>query len=85
MQKCCFLANLRSEEIREFHDLQTERNRRRNITGSQRISGMRSNGRVGRSCTFSEGDCDVRVRVFSVVTIFDDEIIINLDMSTAVA
>lgn len=82
LQKC-FLANLRSE-IREFHDLQTQRNRRRNITGSQhRISEMRSNGRVGRGCAFREGGCDVRVRVFSVVTIVDE--IINQDMSVAVA
>lgn len=52
----CLLANLRSE-IREFHDLQTHRNCKRNFTGSLlRIFGMRSKGRVG-------SDGDVRVSV----------------------
>jgi hypothetical protein len=66
MQKC-FLANLGSD-MREFQDLHTHRDRSRNFTGrKQRISGMTSNGRVGRSgaCSElpkeSEGGGDVRV------------------------
>jgi hypothetical protein len=44
----CFLANLRSEEISEFHDLQRHLSFMSNLTGSlHKISIISSNGRVG--------------------------------------
>jgi hypothetical protein len=44
----CFMANLRSEEISEFHDLQRHLSFMSNLTGSlHRISIISSNGRVG--------------------------------------